>query len=71
MTPEFISSLIINGVVILVSIYLIIKGKQMRDNKSSRGISASSNDTSAGTALLICGVLILIAQIANIVKSLT
>jgi hypothetical protein len=63
------SSLIINGLVIIISIGLIIKGKLLRENKSSSGISASSNETSTGTALIICGVLILIAQVVNIVES--
>ncbi len=67
--PEFMSSIMINGVVIIISIALIIKGKLLRDNKSSSGISASSNETSTGTALIICGVLTFIAHVVNIVKS--
>lgn len=66
---EFMPFLIIHSVVIILSIFLIIKGKFMRDNKSSSGISASSNDTSTGTALIIIGVLIFLANVANIVKS--
>lgn len=70
MSPESISSVLINGVVIIISIFMIIKGKLLRENKSSSGISASSNETSTGTALIICGVLILLAHVINIVESL-
>jgi len=63
------SSLIINGVIIIISIGLIIKGKLLRDNKSSSGISASSNETSTGTALIICGALIFVAHVVNIIES--
>ena len=69
MPPEFISSLIINGVLIIVSIVMIIKGKRLRENKSSSGISASSNETSTGTALIICGVLILITHLVKVFES--
>ncbi|MCW8833874.1 MAG: hypothetical protein OQK09_06010 [Colwellia sp.] len=70
MEAELMSSLIIDGVVIIVSIALIIKGKALRDNKSSRGISASSNETSTGTALMVCGGLLLLAHIIKIAKML-
>jgi len=63
------SALIINGVMIIISIALIIKGKLLRDNKSSSGISASSNETSAGTAFIICGVLIFIAHVVKMIES--
>lgn len=69
MPPELLSSLIINGVLIIISLALIIKGKLLRDNKSSRGISASSNETSAGTALIICGVFIFIGHIVKVFES--
>ena len=68
MSPEFMSSLIINGVIIIISIGLIIKGKLLRDNKSSSGISASSNETSTGTALIVCGLLLFLTHIVKIAE---
>lgn len=65
---ELMSFLVINGVVVVISMSLIIKGKSLRDNKSSSGISASSNETSTGTALIVCGLLLLIAQILKIAE---
>jgi hypothetical protein len=62
-SSEFITSLIVSGVVIIISIFLIIRGKYLRDIKSSSGLSASSNETSTGTALIIFGLLLLITQI--------
>ena len=61
-------SLIINAVVIIISIALIIRGKSLRDNKSSSGLSASSNETSTGTALIVCGLLLFLTQIVKIVE---
>ena len=62
-SSEFITSLIVSGVVIIISIFLIIRGKYLRDIKSSSGLSASSNETSTGTALIIFGLLLLITQV--------
>ncbi len=62
------SSLIINFVVIIISIALIIRGKSLRDNKSSSGISASSNDTSTGTTFIVCGLLLFLTYIVKIVE---
>ena len=71
MSPDSITPLLVYGVLIILSICLIIKGKTLRDKKSSSGISASSNETSTGTALMICGGLVLVAQVANIVAFLS
>lgn len=68
MSAELLSTLIINALVIIISIALVMKGKQLRDNKSSSGISASSNGTSTGTALIVCGALIFIAQAISVFK---
>ena len=68
MVPELMYSLIINAVVIIISIALIIRGKSLRDNKSSSGLSASSNETSTGTALIVCGLLLFLTQIVKIVE---
>lgn len=67
-SQELIASLIFNGVLIIVSIALIIRGKSDRDNKSSIGISASSNETSTGTTLIVCGLLLFLTSIVKIVK---
>ena len=68
MVSEVMSSLIINGVVIIISIALITRGKSLRDNKSSSGISASSNETSTGTALIVCGLLLFLTHIVKIAE---
>ena len=68
MSPELISSLSIEAVLIIVSIALIIRGKSLRATKSSHGISASSNETSTGTALIVCGLLLLLTSIVKIAK---
>tara|TARA_B110000090_G_C13190465_1_gene372866 strand:- start:200 stop:415 length:216 start_codon:yes stop_codon:yes gene_type:complete len=68
MSAELISSLLIDTVLIIVSITFIIGGKSLRDRKSSNGISASSNETSTGTALIVCGLLLLLTGIIKIAK---
>lgn len=68
MIPELITSLLISAIVFFVSIALIIKGKKLRDSKSSGGISASSNETSTGTSFIVCGLLLFITQIINVAK---
>lgn len=67
-SPELISFLIINIVLLIVAIAFIIRGKLLRDRKSSSGISASSNETSTGTALIVCGLLLLLTGIVQIAK---
>ncbi|GLX84493.1 hypothetical protein tloyanaT_07450 [Thalassotalea loyana] len=69
MSPELTSSLLINGVLMIIAVGMMIKGKQLRDNKSSSGNSASSNPTSAGTGLLICGAIIFVAHAIGIIES--
>lgn len=49
MASELIYSSIRNGGVIIILTTLIIKGTLLRGNKSSSGISASSNEISTGT----------------------
>lgn len=53
----------------IIAVGMMIKGKQLRDNKSSSGNSASSNPTSAGTGLLICGAIIFVAHAVGIIES--
>lgn len=67
-SPELISFLIINIVLLIVAIAFIIRGKLLRDRKSSSGISASSNETSTGTALIVCGLLLLLTGMVQIAK---
>lgn len=59
-------SLIIDLIVIAISIVLVILGKSFREKKSSKGISASSNETSTGTTLIIIGTLLLLTQAIKI-----
>jgi hypothetical protein len=61
--------LIISGVIIIISVFLIMHGKSLRDRKSSSGLSASSNETSTGTALIICGLLLLLTQLVKVFET--
>ena len=66
MTAETTTSFIINALAIIIAIALIMRGKILRDKKSSKGISASSNETSTGTAFIICGLVLLITQVIKL-----
>lgn len=70
MTPESTSSLSVYALVMLVSVVLILIGRSLRNSKSSRGISASSNDTSTGTAFMVVGALLFLSYLYKFVQGL-
>ncbi|MEE1673239.1 hypothetical protein SNR37_002653 [Agarivorans aestuarii] len=63
MEIDILSSLALHLTIILCAVALVVWGKVLRDRKSSAGISASSNDTSTGTTLIVCGGLMAITQV--------
>ncbi|GAB1620521.1 hypothetical protein AAOGI_05710 [Agarivorans albus] len=68
METEVLSSLALHLTIILCAVALVVWGKVLRDRKSSAGNSASSNDTSTGTTLIVCGGLLAITQVAKLIE---
>ena len=69
MQADLTSSLIINFIVLIIAIAIVIKGKSLRAKKSSSGISASSNETSTGTALISWGLVLGFIQISKLIAA--
>jgi len=66
--PEFMASLTVIGVTMIISLGIIIKGKSLRQNKNSIGPSASSNNTSISTSLMVCGLLLFLTQVFKLIE---
>jgi hypothetical protein len=65
---DILSSLALHLTIILCAVALVVWGKVLRDRKSSAGNSASSNDTSTGTTLIVCGGLMAITQVFKLLE---
>ncbi|WP_163134422.1 hypothetical protein [Agarivorans sp. Alg241-V36] len=68
METDILSSLALHLTIILCAVALVVWGKVLRDCKSSAGNSASSNDTSTGTTLIVCGGLMAITQVFKLLE---
>lgn len=70
MPSDALSTVIVYSCILIIATGMVWRGKFMRDNKSSSGLSASSNATSAGTTFIVCGVLLFVSSIAKIISLL-